>query len=416
MIKYKALLMASALVLASTAHGFVPIDRTVAIVDDDVVLESELRLKVNLLKERMNAKAVDTPDAVLKQQVLEHLITESAQLQMAKRGGLRIREAEVEDALIRFNQQLESKGDTLDTYLQSNDLSQDELREQIRRDLTLNALQKREVNRRINISPQDVDNFLKSKQGKSWSMPRYDVQNLVIANDGQHTKKLTLIQQELNKGRSFADVVKRYSIGANAKNGGRLGWQRADDLPDLFVQQLNRVIKGELTPPFESPAGIHILKLNDSQNTEQAIIQQSKARHILIKSSIVVNDLEAQKVLNQLRTRALNGEPFDDLAREHSEDIGSMLNGGDLGWSAPGLFDPTFEQVMNDTPVGGISEPFESEFGWHIVYIEDRRNQNMTDEVIRNQAANLLRKQRYDDELQLWLQEVRDRAYINVLM
>ena len=224
------------------------------------------------------------------------------------------------------------------------------------------------------------------------------------------------IYQRLLAGADFGQVAVDMSDGKNATNGGDLGWRKNNNLPNLFVQQIQGQEIGTIIKPFRSGAGVHILQLADRQGIDRAMVQQSKVRHILIETSAIINDDDARQKLDELRVRILSGEKFNALAKQYSEDITTALSGGDLGWSTPGKFVPAFEEVMLQTLKGDISYPFRSQFGWHILYVEDRREQDMTDALTCNQASRLLRQLRFEDELRIWLQEIRDNAYVEILI
>ena len=407
-----------------SSPAFTPLERTIAIVDEEVILASELSSKLQVIQNRMDDKANDVPLASLQKRVIDHLILEKLQLQMARRAGMTVDEAEVNQAVERLRRDLEKKRQSIDVYLQQNhftDLS--ELREEIRRELLIGQVQKYQINRRIRISEQEVENFLNSKDGEEWKSPQYHLQHILIAantgdRDSTNTaeKRAKAIYRRLSDGANFAQIAVDMSDGENAKRGGDLGWRKSSNLPNLFVQRITGKQVGTITEPFRSGAGIHILKLVGRKGVDQAMVQQSKVRHILIKTSAITNDDNARQKLDNLKNRFLSGENFNALAKQYSEDITTALNGGDLGWSTPGKFVPIFEETMNKTPVGEVSLPFRSQFGWHILYVEDRREQDMTDTLVRNQASRLLRQLRFEDELQIWLQEIRDNAYVEVLI
>ena len=407
-----------------SSPAFTPLERTIAIVDEEVILASELSSKLQVIQNRMDDKANDVPLASLQKRVIDHLILEKLQLQMARRAGMTVDEAEVNQAVERLRRDLEKKRQSIDAYLQQNhftDLS--ELREEIRRELLIGQVQKYQINRRIRISEQEVENFLNSKDGEEWKSPQYHLQHILIAantsdRDSTNTaeKRAKAIYRRLLDGANFAQIAVDMSDGENAKRGGDLGWRRSSNIPNLFVQRITGKQVGTITEPFRSGAGIHILKLVGRKGVDQAMVQQSKVRHILIKTSAITNDDNARQKLDNLKNRFLSGENFNVLAKQYSEDITTALNGGDLGWSTPGKFVPIFEETMNKTPVGEVSLPFRSQFGWHILYVEDRREQDMTNTLVRNQASRLLRQLRFEDELQIWLQEIRDNAYVEVLI
>ncbi|MFC6981035.1 peptidylprolyl isomerase [Microbulbifer taiwanensis] len=204
------------------------------------------------------------------------------------------------------------------------------------------------------------------------------------------------------------------SAGQNALAGGDLGWRKTVELPTLFADALDGLTVGDVTDPFRSDAGFHLLKIHAQRGSTEQVVEQTKVRHILVKPSAILSDDDAYNKLVELRQQILDGADFGELARENSEDIGTMLSGGDLGWSMPGQFVPEFTQAMDNTPVGEVTMPFRSQFGWHILQVEGRRKQDMTDQYIRNQAANLLRNRRYEEELQNWRREIRDQAYVEI--
>jgi peptidyl-prolyl cis-trans isomerase SurA len=295
------------------------------------------------------------------------------------------------------------------------------LRHQLREELIVQQVQKARVNYRIQISEQEIDNFLNSEEGKFWLSPEYQLGHILIPFSGngrdedmtQTQARAASIFNELSNGSDFRALAVAHSGGQNALQGGDMGWRKAVELPELFADQLTDAKIGLVTEPFASGAGFHILTVYDRRGAEETVIQQAKVRHILLTPSEILTDEEAYNQLVDFREQILAGTAnFEDLAREHSEDIGSMLAGGDLGWSLPGKFVPEFEQMMNNTPTGEISPPFRSQFGWHMLKVDVRRDENMTETVVRNQAANLLRSRRFNEELEIWLQELRAQAYV----
>ena len=406
------------------SSAFTSLERAIAIVDEEVILASELSSMLQVMQNRMNDKADDIPLAALRKRVIDHLILESLQLQMARRAGMTVNETEINQAVEKLRRNLKKQQQSMDVYLQQNHFTDlNELREEIRRELLIRQLQKYQINRRIRISEQEVENFLNSSDGEEWKSPQYRLQHILIATDigdrgsaNTADKRAKAIYQHLLDGANFTQMATDMSDGENAKRGGDLGWRKSSNLPNLFVERIKGKQIGSITEPFRSGAGIHILKLVDRKGVDQAMVKQSTVRHILIKTSAITSDDDARQKLNNLRNRVLSGEDFNALATQYSEDIATALNGGDLGWSTPGKFVPIFEETMNKTSVGEVSLPFRTQFGWHVLYVEDRREQDMTDTLVRNQASRLLRQLRFEDELQIWLQEIRDNAYVEVLI
>ena len=419
------LIVVSAFSLAGTdGLAFTLLDRSIAIVGEEVILASELQAKAQIIRRRLQDKANQVSAAELQQRILDHLILEKLQLQLAERFGITIDETEVTQAVDRLQQNLAGEQQSMEAYLRVNGLlNLAALRENIHRELLIAKVQQYQVNRRIQVSEQDVDHFLNSKDGREWRSPRYRLRHILVAanSGGREDKQIAetrsqAIYQRLLAGADFAKIAVGMSDGSNAANGGDLGWRKSSDLPDLFLQQIKGREIGAIVGPFRSGAGIHMLQLVDRQGVDQALVQQSKVRHILIKTSAIIDDVGARRRLEALRVRALSGENFSALAKQYSEDIATALSGGDLGWSVPGKFVPAFESAMRKTPKHGISDPFQSPFGWHILCVEDRRRQDMTDLLMRNQALQLLRQLRFEDELQLWLREIRDNAYVEILI
>jgi len=415
-----ALLLASPLALAETEM----LDRVVAIVGEDVVLESELEERLASIKARIQQSDSNQnlpPDSVLRDQILDQLILERLQMEMGRRFGIEVSDQQLDQTIARIMQtnnlteaqlraDLESQGQTLEGF-----------RDQIRREMWVNQIQQAVVNSRIDVNQQDIESFLASTDGKFATSPNYRLGHILLsvpssASDDEVTEvkeEAERIRQELVDGADFEQMAITHSNDANALQGGEIGWRKLEQLPELFADVVAGLEEGDVSEPVRSGAGFHILKVHETRsNTGNSMVEQTKARHILIKTSEIVDDAAAEQKLTELRERVLNGESFADLAREHSEDIGSMLQGGDLGWTMPGQMVPAFDQTMNETDVGEVSEPFKSQFGWHILTVEDRREQDMSEQMIRNQAANMLRERRFDEELQTWLAEIREEIYV----
>ncbi|WP_317930381.1 peptidylprolyl isomerase [Halioxenophilus sp. WMMB6] len=396
------------------------LDHVVAVVDEDVVMASELDHQLAQVRNQIKSRGSLPPDDVLREQVLEHLIVQRLQLSLAERMGMDVTDAEIDQTVERMRASNKLGPDQFLAKLAEDGLTLDALRQQLRDELLVQKVQQARVYYRIQITDQEVDNFLNSEEGKFWLSPEYDLGHILVAFSGNgRGEDLTntqaraqTIYRELQKGGDFQALAVSHSSGQNALQGGALGWRKAVELPTLFSEQLDGKGVGDVTEPFKSGAGFHILKIYNRRGAEQTVVPQAKVRHILIKPSEILSDEQAYNKLIDLRQQVLDGADFSALAKENSEDIGSMLAGGDLGWSLPGKFVPEFEQVLEQTKVGEVSQPFRSQFGWHILTVDDRRNENMTDTVIRNQAINLLRSRRFNEELDIWLQELRSQAYV----
>lgn len=409
--------------LGMAQNGAVSLDRVVAIVDKDVVLESELNARKISILERLRGQYQQLPpEDVLNRQILDQLILERIELGMAERYDISIEEAEIDQAIGRVLQKNQITLAQLDADLRSQGLDMDGLRKQMRNELTISNLQQGVVNSRIKITEQDINNFLASSDGKYATSPDYHIGHILIAVSSSADadaiadaeKQANDIYQKLVSGSDFAQMAISYSNDQAALQGGDIGWRKLAQLPELFGNQMLNLAEGQVSKPFRSGAGFHILKNIEQRGGGEQLVEQTHARHILVKTSEIMDDAQARQKLLDLRTRIEKGEDFAKLARENSEDTGSMLSGGDLGWSMPGMFVAEFEEAMKDTPINGISRPFKSQFGWHILQVLERRKEDMSDKMKRNQAANVLRARRFDEEFQLWLTQIREEAYVEI--
>jgi peptidyl-prolyl cis-trans isomerase SurA len=420
----KALGIAAALVCSNiTMARTVALDKVVAIVDNDVVMASELTQRMSMVTAQLQANQTQMPpEEVLRSQILEQLVTESLQLQIGRRVGIDISEAELDAAIGRMKQANNLTDEQFEQQLAQDGVSINGLREQIRRDMIIEQVQRGSVNRRIKITDQEVENFLKSKQGKFWASPDYNLGHILVSLPSTASAEEALtaeskaedLHRRLKDGADFRQLAVAESQGQNALKGGDMGWRKSAQMPDLFANAIENLAEGDVTPPLRSGAGFHLLKLYGKRGAQEQLIEQSKVRHILVKPSTILTDQEAEAKLAGIRQQIVDGGDFAALAKEHSEDVGSMLSGGDLGWSLPGKFVPEFERTINSTSVGDISEPFRSQFGWHILQVQERRQQDMSDTVRTNQATRLLRSRRFDEERLNWLREIRDEAYVEI--
>lgn len=399
------------------------IDSVAAIVDNQIILQSTLEERMSMIAARAQGNQMALPDReTLREQVLEHLIVEQLQVQMARRYGVTVDDAQINQVIgnmIRENGLTEAQ---FTAQLAMEGMSVQALKERIRRDLLIQNIQRGLVAQRITVSDLEIDNFLKSAEAQFWLSPEYHLGHILVAlpqspsdADIEAAKsKATALYEQASKGAVFAELAIAHSKGPNALKGGDLGFRKTSDLPSLFADIAPKLAVGQVSEPARSAAGFHILKLYEKRGEQSQVIKQSRARHILIKPSAILTDEDAEKKLAKIRQQIIDGADFAEQAKEHSEDIGSMLQGGDLGWSSPGQFVPAFEKAMAETPLGEISEPFRSQFGWHILQVQEQRDEDMTEAVIRNKARNILTNRRFEDELQIWLRELRDEAFVDI--
>lgn len=412
------------LILAVSAEAKVAVlDRVAAIVNDGIVLQSELNQRTAAIYVNIQESGTQPPaKEVLKKQVLERLISERIQLNIGYNAGVRISENEIDQTMARL---AAGSNLSMQDYLASvnaKGTSIKDLRQEIANEMIMMQVQQGNVMRGIHISEQELNNFLNSEEGKLMNSPDIMLGQILISVPSSATvsdiaaaqKKLDEIIVQISQGADFKQLAIANSDDQSALEGGDLGWRKQAQLPSLFTDALEGLKPGEISNPVRSGAGFHLLKLYDRKGGEEKLIEQHFSRHILLTPNEIRNEDDTVALLNEIREKLQAGEEFISQAKEYSEDPGSALKGGELGWSTPGSFVPIFEQTMNSIALNEISEPFKSQFGWHILQVTDRRMQDFSDEILRNRADNLLRQRKYSEELQVWLQKIRDEAYIEI--
>ena len=399
------------------------LDKIVAIVDDDVVLKSELDQRMDAIVAQLTQSGTQMPpEKILEQQVLERLISERLQLTMGYDSGVRISDEELNQAIARVaaSNKISVAQYIEQVALQGSSISA--MRGEIRNELTIMRVQQGKVMRRIRISEQELDNFLKSEEGRFVTSPDVNIGQILLSISSDSNRKsidqvvgrADLLFNQIDQGADFRAIAIANSADQSALQGGDLGWRKMAQLPGVFIDAVEKLDIGEVSQPIRSAAGYHLIKLYERRGGEEQLVEQHFARHILIKPNQIRDQKTTINQLNELRKRSIAGEDFSILAKEFSEDPGSALSGGELGWSTPGMFVPEFEQTMSTIAVNDISEPFASQFGWHILQVTERRQQDFSSEILRNKAQSMLRQRKYEEELQVWLQEIRDEAFIEI--
>ena len=399
------------------------LDKIVAIVDDDVVLKSELDQRMDAIVAQLTQSGTQMPpEKILEQQVLERLISERLQLTMGYDSGVRISDEELNQAIARIaaSNKISVAQYIEQVALQGSSISA--MRGEIRNELTIMRVQQGKVMRRIRISEQELDNFLKSEEGRFVTSPDVNIGQILLSISSDSNRKsidqvvgrADLLFNQIEQGADFRAIAIANSADQSALQGGDLGWRKMAQLPGVFIDAVEKLGIGEVSQPIRSAAGYHLIKLYERRGGEEQLVEQHFARHILIKPNQIRDQKTTINQLNELRKRSIAGEDFAILAKEFSEDPGSALSGGELGWSTPGMFVPEFEQTMSTIAINDISEPFASQFGWHILQVTERRQQDFSSEILRNKAQSMLRQRKYEEELQVWLQEIRDEAFIEI--
>lgn len=395
-----------------------------AIVNDDVVLLSELRNEVEMIERQLAITQKQAPPRdVLATQIMERLILDKLQLAMGARAGVKISEGELNQALERIAQREGLTVEQLYAQAQADGLSRTWLRDKVSQEMIVGRVQQSILNRRINVSDQEIDTFLGSEAAAQLvSGEELNVGHILLpltpaaseAEAAAVRDKAEALRGKALQGEDFRQLAMASSSGQNALQGGDLGWRTASQLPGAFMIALRDLEQGQITAPVRTDAGFHLLKLYGRRGGTESVVRQSQVSHILIKPSEIRSEDQALALAKSLRERASAGEDFGQLAREFSDDTGSALKGGDLGWALPGQFVPEFEAVMNAIAPKTISEPFKTQFGWHILQVTGRRDQDFSTEIRRNQARSFLRQRKFEEELPIWLQEIRDEAFIEI--
>ena len=405
------------------SNEIVKMDRIIAIVDQGVITEKELIDRTQSVKTQLEKQGTALPpENILEKQVLERLIADSLQLQLAAQTGVKVDDTQLDKTIERIAAQNKMSVDEFKVVLEKDGIAMRKFREDIRSEITISRLREREVENKLNISEGEIDNYLTTQANRGEEQDEFEISHILIRTpedaspeDLQKAKSKT--EQALKKladGASFEQVSAGFSDASNALEGGSMGWKTGAQLPALFLEVLKPLQAGEVSKPVRSPNGFHILKVNNRRGgTSSLVIGQTHARHILIKLSEVLSEKEAKRKIDVIKERLDNGGKFEELARQFSED-GSANNGGDLGWVNPGDTVPAFEKAMNDLGLGELSEPVLSPFGWHVIQVLERRQQDMTKEASRLKARQEIRARKSEEAYQDWIRELRDRAFVEL--
>ncbi len=397
------------------------LDSVVAIIEDDVIMSSELRARLALLTANLKAQGQELPpQEVLVREALDRLILESIQIQMGQRAGVRISDAQLNSALNRIAAQNQLTLDQFRMQLEREGKSYQVMREDVRRELIIQRVQGGNVSQRIQISDEEIDNFLESDEGKVMTAEEYHLihallpmpENVSAAAEQRIKDHVDQLYARIVEGDSFEEVIAG-STEEYVFTGGDLGWRKRGDLPSLFAEVAPTLELEQTSAPIRSASGYHLIYLAEKRGGS-TVIQQTKVRHILLKPSAIRTDEECKQLGLDLRQQVIDGADFGDLAREYSEDIGSAQEGGELGWVSPGQMVPDFENMMDSTELGAVSQPVRSEFGWHILQVEERRQEDVSNTIVENRARNMLHQRKYQEELEVWLRKIRDEAFIDI--
>jgi peptidyl-prolyl cis-trans isomerase SurA len=420
--------MLSGVVQAQTrdlgVHGEL-LDRIAAVVNDGLVLRSELDAQTEAVTKRLQEQKVALPPpSVLKQQVLDRLILQEIQNQRAKRLGVAISDEQLNGALQEIAARNKIPFDQLPTALQAQGIDYKQYRESMRKELTLNQLRDRDVIAHIIVTPRELEQFL-ARQDSAAANDQFNVSHILLSlpsaatpeQIAEITKKANDLSERAAKGEDFGQLAIANSNSQTALDGGSLGWRKGSQLPQFILDVVTKMKPGEVSEPLRTPSGFHIVKLNERRSGEApVIVNQIHVRHILLKPNELDDDATVREKLAKLRQRILNGEDFAGIASTTSQDPGSAPDGGDLGWSGPGTFVPEFDKAIADLKENEISEPFKTRFGWHIVQMLGTRTYDSTADVRRQRAYAAIRESKADEETELWLRRLRDEAFVEIKM
>lgn len=400
------------------------LDQVVAVVNESVILQSELDARINTIVGRLRSQGTSLPPrSVLEERVLEQLITESIQLQMAERAGMRISDNELNETIASIASRNNMSLAQFEDQLGQEGVSYQEAREQIRSEMLTGRVQQRQVGNRVRVTDREVANYLEATEGQSRTNAEYELAHILIQvndpNDEEESSaaraEIESLRQEIVDGRDFRSVAVAESDASNALEGGNMGWRAEGQLPALVADVVPRLEVGEVSAVLENSSGFHLVTVLDKRGGDRAkMVEQSRVRHILIRPDEATSDDAAEAKIRELYQQLQEGASFAALARAESDDPVSGSDGGNLGWVSPGQMVPRFEEAMMAAEVGELAGPVRSQFGWHILQVQERRQQDMSGAIKRDEARQAIYRRKFELELQNWLREIRDEAFIEL--
>ena len=403
----------------------VALDRVIAVVNEGVVLQSQLDQQSALIAERLRSQGTQLPPAdVIRQQVLERLILQEIQVQRAGRIGVQVSDEMLNEALRDVARRNSIEFEQMPQALEQQGIDYASYREEMRREIMLSLLRQRDVVPRIYVSPRELEQALEREASQAGVNTEYDVSHILLSLAESATSDEMAAVEKLAReihdraagGEDFGQLALAYSKAQSALERGKLGWRRMGQLPQFIGDLVAKMNPGDVSEPVRTPTGFHLVRLDGTRGGDSGpvLVEQLHARHILMRPNEVQDDATTRQRLVAIRDRILAGEDFEALASVTSEDPGSASRGGDLGWTSPGTFDPAFEEALAGLEPDQISEPFRTQFGWHIVQLLGRRTHDQSDELRRQRVLTALRESKVDEETELWLRRLRDEAYVEI--
>jgi peptidyl-prolyl cis-trans isomerase SurA len=408
----KKLTLVIAFSLIANIHAAIEIlDRVAVIVDDGVIMESQIKSSLLDMESRYEQQNIPKPDiGVLREQVIESLIIEELQLQLAQRAGIRISDTELNNSIIRIANNNEMILDEFIAYIEENGESYEDLRENVRKQMIIQRIQRGRVGSEIDITEKEFNAFLATDESLDELEPELLVMQILVKNIEQANNILL----RLEGGEDFSDIAKSESLSGNADNGGIMEWRKLETMPELFANALDNKKVGYITQPIETGAGYHILKLKEKRGPLVQYENQWLSRHILLSPSTIRDEESTKEELDSIRTRIINGASFSELAEEYSEDPGSAKQGGELGWLGKGVLAAEFEKVMIESSIGDVSKIFQTQFGFHFLEVLEERSYDMTRDLIEDRAYQVLYGRKYEEELENTLRSIRAEAFVEI--
>jgi len=399
------------------------LDRVIAVVEDDAILESELIREVTAIVQKLQASNTPMPpEYVVKKQVLEKMIVERLQRNLAEKTGVNLSEEVLTNSATDIAQRNNMTLEQFKKELQSQGMSYQTFLDNMRNEIIINQLRGKEIGERIKVTDREIEHYIETEDKGGEGIGQYHLGHILVAvKEGASAEvikkainKAELLVQELRGGKDFTKTAMSISDDDNALKGGDLGWRKKGDVPSIFVDIVSKMAVGDVSDPIRSPSGFHIIKMLEEKGVGAQMITKSRVRHILIKTNELVDDAEAQKRLLALKQRIADGDDFGSLARAHSDDKGSALKGGSLDWVGPDDLVKPFQEAMEKLAINEISEPVQTQFGWHLIQVLERESKDNTTDFKKNQIRDILRKRKIEEETELWLRRLRDESYVEI--
>lgn len=420
-MKRLTLALLAGILVSGPASAIQDLDRIVAVINDDVIMRSELNVKVKAVTTQMEEQNIPLPPRnILEKQVLDRLIMTKLQIQMARNTGIRVDDETLNRTISNIARENELSLNQFREILEQDGYGYEIFRREIRDEILISRLQQRQVDNRVIVTEREIENHLSNQEHQGETDIEFHIAHILVAiPEGASTRQVTRAREtaekalsELQAGADFGSIAATYSDGQQALEGGDLGWRKAGQVPTLFADFIADMEVGGLSDIIKSPSGYHIITLLDKRSSEQVVVTQTKARHILIRPDELNTPQDVLRRLQQLRMRIDGGDDFAELAKAHSADTMSAADGGDLGWVNPGDLVPEFENVMDSLDPGAVSQPFQSQFGFHIVQVLDRREHDSTEDIKRARAREAIRRRKLEEARTDWLRQMRDEAYV----